>query len=205
MELATLEVSQEEARKALTAYRRSVKDRQEAEVQAIMRGYRAIAKGTKLIRLSEVLAAGGSVNWHSGDRKWRMPNLAVMRASEKWAWCSGIDRDGSVSFVGEQNLSWRNRRRRVALPSGTFPRDDERPRRSSFDALRAMVPLVPPPLRPAHDLGNYHILWEAEWRSVPPRDPALLKRLSGDLYAVIAVWDLTELERAVLAGRTMDT
>lgn len=24
----------------------------------------------------------------------------------------------------------------------------------------------------------------------------------GDLYAVVAVWDLTELERAVLAGRS---
>lgn len=45
------------------------------------------------------------------------------------------------------------------------------------------------------------ILWEAEWQAVPPKDPALLRHLGGDLYAVVAVWDLTELERAVLGGR----
>jgi len=33
----------------------------------------------------------------------------------------------------------------------------------------------------------------------PPRDPALIRHIRGDLWAVLAVWDLTELERAVLA------
>ena len=65
-----------------------------------------------------------------------------------------------------------------------------------------MVPIVPPQLRPHWGLHNYHILWEADWQKVPPRDPALLERIGGDLYAVLAVWDLTELERAVLAMRT---
>jgi len=64
-----------------------------------------------------------------------------------------------------------------------------------------MVPPVPPGLRPASAIGNYHVLWEAEWERVAPADPALLKHIGGDLYAVLAVWDLTELERAVLAGR----
>lgn len=32
-------------------------------------------------------------------------------------------------------------------------------------------------------------------------DPALLKHIGGDLYAVLATWDLTELERSVLGGR----
>jgi hypothetical protein len=36
---------------------------------------------------------------------------------------------------------------------------------------------------------------------MPPEDPALLKHIGGDLYAVLAVWNLTELERAVLSGR----
>lgn len=33
-----------------------------------------------------------------------------------------------------------------------------------------------------------------------PVDPALLKHIGGDLYAVVATWDLTDLERAVLDG-----
>lgn len=31
-------------------------------------------------------------------------------------------------------------------------------------------------------------------------DPALLKHIGGDLWAVVAVWNLTDLEMAVLAG-----
>lgn len=70
--------------------------------------------------------------------------------------------------------------------------------------LAAIVPTIPPRLRPPHNLSGYHILWEAEWGQedvLPPGDPALLRHLGGDLYAVLAVWDLTPLERSVLAGR----
>lgn len=42
---------------------------------------------------------------------------------------------------------------------------------------------------------------EAQWRPVPPVDPFLLKHLGGTLYVVLAQWDLTPLEQAVLAGR----
>jgi hypothetical protein len=59
------------------------------------------------------------------------------------------------------------------------------------------VPLIPPRLRPAGDLSNYHILWEANWQA-PPTDPLLLRHLSGPLYAVLACWDLTPIERAVM-------
>jgi hypothetical protein len=71
--------------------------------------------------------------------------------------------------------------------------------------FRSMVPPVPPGLRPARHLRNYHVLWEAEWvQHAPPRppgDPALLRRIGGDVFAVVAVWDLTEMERAILGGR----
>ncbi len=65
----------------------------------------------------------------------------------------------------------------------------------------AMAPIVPPKLRPRlRRLRHCHILWEVEqWKLVPPRDPALIRHIRGDLWAVLAQWDLTELERAVLA------
>jgi len=63
---------------------------------------------------------------------------------------------------------------------------------------------MPPEHRPSHHPRNYLMLWEAEWsvdQSVPPGDPALLSHIGGDLYEVLAEWDLTPLEQAVLAGR----
>jgi hypothetical protein len=41
------------------------------------------------------------------------------------------------------------------------------------------------------------------WNEIPARDPALLRHIRGDLWAVLAVWDLTELERAVLGQRSV--
>ena len=50
-------------------------------------------------------------------------------------------------------------------------------------------------------LTGYHVLWEAEWQQVVPRDPFLLRHIGGDLYSVVAAWDLTDLERSVIAAR----
>ena len=49
-------------------------------------------------------------------------------------------------------------------------------------------------------LDRYFILWEADWQRRAPVDPALLRPVGGDLYVVVATWDLTDLERAVLNG-----
>lgn len=41
-----------------------------------------------------------------------------------------------------------------------------------------------------------------QWQRVPPRDPFLLRRIGkADLWLVVAMWDLTEVERAALATR----
>jgi hypothetical protein len=66
-----------------------------------------------------------------------------------------------------------------------------------------MVPLIPPRFRPSpRRLRHCHILWEVEqWTMTAPHDPALLRHVCGDLWAVLAVWDLTELERLVLSQR----
>ena len=78
---------------------------------------------------------------------------------------------------------------------------DGKGRRGSSDH-KAQLPLIPVHLRPKRGLENYHILWEAEWEPIPPRDPYLLRRIGkADLWLVVAHWDLTEVERAVLATR----
>lgn len=88
-----------------------------------------------------------------------------------------------------------------------FPRDTFEPylrssrRQGWSESAQALVPMVPPALHPARHLRNYHIIWDAVWIKEPPRDPLLVKHLAGFLYAIVAAWDLTPLEQAVMRGR----
>jgi hypothetical protein len=195
MDLATIEIPKEEAQRAFEQYRAAVKERHSNEDEQIMRGYKALAKGQQIISLRQAMERGGLD--HRG-----LPRLAICRADAEWCWVRMPVGQGAVTFCMDEWLYERATRRYVRLPSGVFPdferefNNRQRPTRAT-----AMVPTVPPGLRPRGKLTNYHILWEAEWKVSVPRDPALLRRIGGDLYAVLAVWNLTELERAVLAGR----
>jgi len=129
--------------------------------------------------------------------------LAISRADETEI---RFDRwnDGSVQFAprGRSGYEITANDRRFVLPAGTLPALE-----SSVwtDARYATIPIIPPRFRPKYDLKGYHLLWEAVWHRTKtaraPRDPALLKRIGGDLFAVLAIWDLTPLEMAVLEMR----
>ena len=88
-------------------------------------------------------------------------------------------------------------KKNILLPQDTF--DDATWNKRNHNPITAIVPLVPPRLRPK-DLSKYYILWEAEWDPLAPVDPFLLKRLTNRFFAVVAEWDLTPLERAVIEG-----
>jgi hypothetical protein len=75
--------------------------------------------------------------------------------------------------------------------------------RNSNGTHEAIVPIIPVHLRPKRGLANYHILWEAEWTKRYPVDPYLLRRLGGDAWLVVAAWDLTDVERAVMSSRLL--
>lgn len=197
MDLSTIEMERPKAREAFLDYRKAVRERHNAEDEQIMRGYRELARGRQLIQLSDTIVAGGTVErtWRSWDnRTWKatLPALAVMRADAPECWLeTGAQR---VSFTPERWYRGRKDRLTVRGLDVSVGEAD----------WKAMVPIVPPALRPKAMLSNYHILWEADWTKEvvrPPRDPALLRRIGGDLFAVVAIWDLTDLERAVLAGR----
>jgi hypothetical protein len=204
MDLTTITMDPEAASKAFLEYRASVRQRHNAEEEQIMRGYRALADGQRVIDLTTMIRKGGghtqSARW--GARNAWVPNLAVMRADAPW--CHVRTRaDGSVTFYKDDRGPRSNETRYVvSLPAGTLPPPDATPfSEAYFSHFRAMVPPVPPGLRPADSLGNYHVLFEAVWQDIAPKDPALLKHIGGNLYVVCATWDLTELERTVLAGR----
>jgi hypothetical protein len=119
-------------------------------------------------------------------------------------------RDGQISMSPndgwsrskKHNLNFRENT--FVFPAESFPlktwgNTRERTSRSDHEA---MVPMIPAHLKPRRGLANYHILWEAEWERVPPRDPYLLRRIGkADLWLVVAHWDLTEVERAALSTR----
>lgn len=153
--------------------------------QAIQRTYQLLAQGRTVIQaFASVKAAGADAHG--------LPKLAIMRADQRECFVD-VGADGHVRFSNER---WprRSLSKNLHLPAGTLP---TRNRVSGKGAL----PLIPIHLRPKRGLANYHILWEAEWTPIAPRDPYLLRRLDGDLWLVVAAWDLTEVERAAMATR----
>jgi hypothetical protein len=196
--VATITMPTEEARAKYHEYRAATQGREASdEDRGIMMGYQALAKGRTLVNLDDVFR---SCALDARGRPW----LAVGRAH--WRWChlqAKNIRAGGGNYVRRWLFAmnprylWGNGRMGVVavpLPAVSQVNPTEQ-------QWRAMVPLIPPNLRPTETaLRNYHVLWEAEWETVPA-DPLLLRHLTGSLYAVLAAWDLTPLERAVLAGR----
>jgi hypothetical protein len=193
MNVATIEVDQAQARSALKEYRDEVKRTHHRLDEQILAGYKQIAKGRKLIHLPEVLKAGGM-----NDNGY--PRLAVARANQVQGEVTvELQQDGHGTF--NTGSGWYRTRHditphRVRFPVGTFPWDKYR------NDVKTIVPLIPPAHRPARGLALYHILFEVDhWNRIPAKDPALIRHLGGDLWVLVSTWDLTDLERAVLAGR----
>lgn len=177
-----------QARALAREYRDAVKRRRNAEDEAIAKSYTALAKGKRVIALTPTIEAAGLDA--SG-----LPRLAAVRAD--LTRCKVEVRRDSVAFGPDNWWSGSERFKiktlRTSLARETF--------NSGPRAASAIVPLIPPRFRPAGDLKAYTLLFEAEWGPVAPVDPVLLKRLHGDLYVVLAAWDLTPVERAAIAGR----
>lgn len=191
MNVPLLQMPAHDAQVAFEEYRAAVKARHSEEDEAIMRGYKAMAEGKPVVDVSEAIKAAGL------DEVGR-PRLAICRADGHYCWYSAGLHTGAV-FAMEERYNDRAHTRYLQLPPRLFGPDSELKGKLKYSRIRAIVPSIPPRLRPKAALSNYHILWEAEWETVP-RDPYLLRHLYGYLYAVLAEWDLTELERAVLKG-----
>ena len=188
MNLSTIEIPRDEARARLAEYEAAIRQERSAQDEAIAMGYRAAARGLPIIRLSETVAAGGFFD--SG-----LPRIAVVRATERECYAH---RDGRT-IVYNDGVS----QNRGALVGAWTVRVTlaEDPPGKRWGHGSTIVPLIPPRFRPSpRRLKHCHILWEVEsWTPVPPHDPALIRHIRGDLWAVLACWDLSELERAVLA------
>jgi hypothetical protein len=192
MELSTIEMPKELAEERLKAYRELLKTERTQQDERIARGYRVLARGLPIIELSKSVMAGGFFD--NG-----LPKIAIARANSQDCWVHFEIDDLIYSIDSAQ----RRNSREMLVNSSTVrvhvPERPTAPGRRSYSG-HTIMPIIPPEHRPKRNrLHLFHILWEVEaWDLTPPRDPALLQHIGGDLWSVVAAWDLTELERAIL-------
>lgn len=195
MNVPTITMEPDQAREKLKAYRRELHHQADETYQAAAAGYQALADGFDLIDINQAIHAGGYFP-DSG-----FPRLAIARADRPVVYCARRqDRwefDSSSRKTGRPGPS--------LLVTVTNESENRR-----WEAKFARVPMVPADVKQQlRAMGrsvvrkNYLILWEvSQWYDrnplEPPVDPFLLKHCGGSLYAVLAQWDLTELERSVM-------
>lgn len=201
MKLATITVTPEEAKAKLAEYTEAVRKGRSPLDESLARAYRAARSGLPVIRMTETVRLGG---WFENG----MPKIAVVRAEDprqiparspmcyvRWV--------GSHLVYADRDDINANRGALVGAHSVRVPVTRPPAKRGGWwTSAETIVPLIPPQHRPLrHMLRHCHLLWEVEsWTRIPPEDPALIRHIRGDLWLVLATWDLTELERAVLAS-----
>lgn len=230
MNLSAVDIPRAGARQRAAEYRRAAKKLppdKASEFVEIARAYDLAAKDdVALISLSKTIAAGGTMQRTLIDHGWRdgakvetarrhflLPRLAVCAGDASFVYTLGVRAEGRVEFSRRINPSENWSPGIIDVDAGfEIPGGITAAGRIACrwrtSAWSSMVPICPPEHRPprARTLASYLILWEVEsweWAEVPPPpgDPALLKHVGGDIYAVLATWDLTELEQLVLTGR----
>lgn len=212
MDVTTIQMDPEAAREKMEYYREVLKGRHAAvidqEFQAIEAACEELAKGTPLINPIEAIRDCG---WRPDGR----PKLAIGRADKKqvqWR----ISRDSRRWHHEKCEWSGNYAPMTWSFEARNTRRDTSRSKNLHFEVpdVRtnppiapvqgvAMMPLVPAEVYPSRglNLSRYFVLWEVEnWDYAPPIDPMLLRHLGGELYAVVAQWDLTPLERAIISG-----
>lgn len=183
---ATMTVDWGVARNHYRTYQAAIKAGKATRDDVMLyKGYRALVRGQKVI---DIHAAIGGAGVDANGR----PRLAVCRADAPQVfmnvWGSG------VKYGSDR---WKKRPASdVIVPLNAWP---GRPR-IGVDG-QDTLPAIPPPFRPDRPLSEFHLLWEANWRPVPTKDPMLLKHIDGPFYVVLAAWDLTPLEQAVMRMR----
>jgi hypothetical protein len=153
--------------------------------RAIAAIYKRIAQGKLIIRaLASIAAAGLGADG--------LPKLAIMRADIPKVACACYFNEIRFDAVHGNGRAFqgyaKDRYFKVSMPGAS----------SNTRSRVASVPLIPVHLRPRKALGQYHVLWEADWNQYPV-DPYLLRRFGQDAWVVVAAWDLTDVERAVMS------
>lgn len=159
------------------------------ELQA---AYDALGQQKKIIDVAKMIHDGGYGRKSYKGWDYSVPRIALARAH--WGHSFLTNRNPRFSSSGRRHAD----RIKLEMPSIHFEM-----RTNNFFSVKARVPVVPKEIDFRRD---DLIAYEAEWvgdkvKAPRPADPAILRPLQGRIYEVVAVWDLTELEQAILAER----
>jgi hypothetical protein len=201
MNVESFVMSKEEAKKLWKEYVEACKENPSDKfLQDMKNVYNQLSCGRKVVDINTIFQRSGLT--FNGE-----PRLAIALATEKKVRCT-YSKDGTVKFLNldAYNTRWSNNYvfAKDIVIKGIFPKipEEKLDRFNSDIVLETIVPKIPASIRPKGKLENYYVLWEVEkWKLVPPVDPYLLRRINDNMFVVVAGWNLTELERAVMKGR----
>lgn len=179
---------------------RLVKTAIEREDEALKKAYSAIERGQQVFNLNTVLRTVGLFDGTF------MPKIAIVRADSERVKFQSMSGNRHEFAGARKNEGFHIRSKHTTFSNALFGQKITFDWRSSNNVpaiwqYEAIVPFVPPRLRP-EKLEEYFIMWEPTWKRVPPApDPFLLKPLGNGFFAVVAHWDMTPLEQSILEGR----
>lgn len=195
-----MDIEPEKAKDFYKEYKELLKERElekKKEYEELKQAYYHISKGKKIINIFDAMKKAGKNEMDD-------PKLAICNANSQTVTFEKDNR-GSGIFYGKNN---KFNQASIQIPSDIFEDwkiQEGRTGTSRWHIERQLletgVPIVPPHLLPKGKLENYYILWEVEtWKDLAPKkdDPFLLKRISPNLFAVLAEWDVTELESSIV-------
>lgn len=194
MNIAPMSVPTYEARDQYRAYRSALKERKEKHLAELSAVYYQLSRGHQVIDVIEAFKASGMKDGG--------PAIALCRADRKSVFLEKKE-NGSAEFYGLSE----GERRQHKVPDFITPRcyswerENTQYRWIKNSRCRTVVPIIPVAHMPIGGLHNYHILWEIDkWEPEPPVDPILLKQITKNVFVVLAQWNLSPIERAVMRG-----
>jgi hypothetical protein len=177
MKTAVIEMEHRAARTEAERYAKCG-NRLTAQDRKIMRAYKSISRGGRIINLQKTMDAAGLDD--AG-----LPRLAIATAVstrvDVKVWST------STTFRSDRGR-WLKRELRVPFGHANG---------NGLTEGWATLPYIPPYIRRSR-MSSLFVLWEATWFETPAGDPYLLEKLDENLFRIVAAWDITPLEAAVL-------
>lgn len=213
MKAPTLEMSEAEAKLLYQDYAEQIKergDKAEQYLKDLKQTYYHLSQGRKILDIFEVFK---NCEKHENGE----PKLGIARADLKKTFFHKQALGAGRFMSTKSNWSSDEKSHDIALPSSTFSvwSAKELPEEATEwqkthpeidrSIVQANVPVIPAHILPSGALDNYYILFEVpEWTEVPQppvaADPYLLKRINANAFVVLAEWDITPAELAVMRG-----
>jgi hypothetical protein len=155
MNVPLITMPKHDAEVAFAEYREAVKQRHTEEDHAIMVGYREMAKGRAVINVEDAIR-------DAGMDEYGRPRLAICRADGHFCWFDH-QHDGP-RFSMSESPRWRATSTYIKLRRDLFGPGAKltKPGRAYSYQVRAVVPSIPPRLRPKSAYSNFHILGGGE-------------------------------------------